>query len=307
VTVTDDSTGNGGLPTEVTVKVVDQNGEPVAGAQVVQSSTGDTAVTDSLGEAHFDQFSNGPSGTQGELYFADNDCSGTFQSSAGDRTAPPFHAGNTASSINIASNAEGTRPVPSSTRETVTVRDAAGNPIVGRQVRVTRTGPDSTNRVDLFTTNAQGQVLFSVTCNVAGTINVEAAIQDPAGSGTPLPSDPFNLKATDTVKCANTTVVPDGGKAAINPAIKGKNVNGGDDRVTVRAKQANGAHVKIFKIVGQNRRVLVDEGTLNGNGVYKTTINDTNGADITAYKAVVSATADTRRGATNRLQQQRVG
>jgi hypothetical protein len=300
VTVSDDNNGNGGLPTSVTVHVADQNGEPIAGAQVEQSGTSNTATTDSAGNASFDQFTNL------ETYYADQDCNGTYQFGAGDRTAAPFQAGNSSSSISIVSNAEGTRPVPSSTRETVTVRDAAGNPIVNRQVRVTRNGPDSTNRVDFFTTNAQGQVLFSVTCNVAGTIDVEAAFQDPSGSGTPLPSDPFNRKATDTVQCSNATVNPPaGGKAAINPAIKGKNVRGGDDLVTVRAKQADGAHVKIFKIVGQNRRVLVDEGTLNDRGVYKTTINDTNGADITAYKAVVGATADTVRGATNRLQQQR--
>jgi hypothetical protein len=179
---------------------------------------------------------------------------------------------------------------------------------VNRQVRVTRNGPDSTNRVDFFNTNAQGQVLFSVTCNVAGTISVEAAFQDVSGTGTPTPSDPFNRKATDTVQCGNAPVAPPtDARKRINPAIKGKNVNGGDDRITVRAKQADGAAVKLYKIVGQNRRVLVDSGHLNGNGVFRTTINDSNGVDITAYKAVVSATADTQRGVTQRRQLQKIG
>jgi hypothetical protein len=305
VTVTDDNNGNGGLPTEVTVKVVDQNGAPVAGARVEQANTGFSDETDSRGEAHFSQTTN-PAG--GQQYFADENCDGFYQFSAGDRTAAPFQAGNSSSNITIASNPEGRRPVPSSTTETVTVRDGAGNPIVNRQVRVTRNGPDSTNRVDFFNTNAQGQVLFSVTCNVAGTINVEAAFQDPSGSGTPLPSDPFNRKATDTVQCGNAPVnPPTDARKRINPAIKGKNVNGGDDRITVRAKQADGAAVKLFKIVGQNRRVLVDSGRLNGNGVFRTTIKDSNGVDITAYKAVVSATADTQRGVTQRRQLNKVG
>ena len=40
VVVTDDGTGNGGLPTEVTVKVLDQKGEPIAQSTVVQSQGG---------------------------------------------------------------------------------------------------------------------------------------------------------------------------------------------------------------------------------------------------------------------------
>jgi subtilisin-like proprotein convertase family protein len=95
------------------------------------------------------------------------------------------------------------------------------------------------------------------------------------------------------------------GKQRINPSIKGKNTARGDDKIVVRARAADGAHVKLYKTTDRNHRVLVDEGTLNANGVWKTTINDTNGPHLTAYKAIVSPTADTRRGATNRLQQQR--
>jgi hypothetical protein len=92
------------------------------------------------------------------------------------------------------------------------------------------------------------------------------------------------------------------GKQRINPSIKGKNTAHGDDRIVVRARAADGADVKL---TGRNGRILVDEGTLNANGVWKTTVNDANGPRLTAYKAVVAATPDTLRGATNRLQQQR--
>ncbi len=150
VSVTDDGNGNGGLPTSVTVLVADQNAKPMAGVQVQQSTTGNTDITDSRGEAHFDQFTNPVGGTQ---YFADNDCNNTFQSGAGDRTAPPFLAGGTSTSMSIVSTPEGRRPVGSSTTETVTVKNGAGNPIVGRQVRFTRTGPDGSSEVVFRTTD----------------------------------------------------------------------------------------------------------------------------------------------------------
>jgi hypothetical protein len=104
----------------------------------------------------------------------------------------------------------------------------------------------------------------------------------------------------------DTSDQPGTDKQRINPAIKGKNIRRtGKDWVLVRARAAGGAHVRIFTITDRHRRVLVDEGRLNARGVYKTVIDDPNGRDVTAYKAVVSATSDTRRGVTNRLQQQR--
>lgn len=296
VTVTDDSNGNGGLPTSVTVLVADQNAKPVAGAEVVQSTTGAVDITDSRGEAHFDQFTNPVGGTQ---YFADNDCSGIFQAGAGDVTAPPFLAGGTATNMNISSAPEGRRPVGSSTTETVTITNAAGAAIVGRQVRFTSTGADGDSEVVFRTTDSAGKASYVVTCDVEGTISVQAAIQDPNGSGTPLPSDPFNRFANDKIGCG----IPVAVKKTINPSLKSKNTAGGNDLLTVRAKAANGAAVKIYKIVGRNRLQLVSTGNLNANGVLKVSVNDTNGTDITAYKAVVSPTSDTRRGVTNRAQQ----
>ncbi len=46
--------------------------------------------------------------------------------------------------------------------------------------------------------------------------------------------------------------------------------------------------------------MLVKSGKLNANGVLKVRVNDTNGNNITAYKAVVSPTSDTKRGVTQR-------
>ena len=155
--------------------------------------------------------------------------------------------------------------------------------------------------MQFLTTNAAGQVTYTFTCNVAGSVNVRAAFDDPSSG--PIVTPPadviYDRFATDTVSCGNVVPV----KKKINPSIKSKNVSGGDDLITVRAKAANGAAVKIFKIVGRNRQVQVGSGHLNANGVLKVTITDTNGSDLTAYKAVVSATSDTQRAVTNRAQQ----
>ena len=199
--------------------------------------------------------------------------------------------------MTIVSDPEGRRPVGATTNETVTVLNGAGAPIVGRQVRFTRTGPDGSSEVVYRTTDAAGKASYVATCTTTGTISVQAAIQDPSGSNTPLPSDPFNRFADDKIGCGIPPVVP--AKKRINPAIKAKNVNGGNDKVIVRAKAADGAAVKIYKIVG-NTRVLLGTGHLNANGVYKHVFGDNNGKKNTTYKAVVSATSDTLRGATQR-------
>ncbi len=99
--------------------------------------------------------------------------------------------------------------------------------------------------------------------------------------------------------CENT-----GAKKRISPAINTKNIRRtGNDRIAIRAKTANAAVVKLYKIVGKHRRVLIDTGRLNENGAYKTVIKDTNGNRRTTYLAVVSPTADTQRGTTQRRRQ----
>ena len=186
----------------------------------------------------------------------------------------------------------------SSTTETVTVTNGAGAPIVGRQVRFTRTGPDGSSEVVFRTTDAAGKATYVATCTTAGTISIQAAIQDPSGSGTPQPSDPFNRFANDKIGCGSVAPAPSG-KAEINPAIKGKNLANGNDRILVRAKKANGAEVVLYQIIGKNRRVKLAEGRMNAQGEVVFIVRDRNPGD-TAYKAVVKATSDTQRGATQR-------
>jgi hypothetical protein len=285
------------------VTVTDQNGAPIAGAEVHQVGTFailpvpvilDTLITDSKGQALFSQaLSTGN-------YFADANCNDQYRGSEGDVNSGPFQAGGTVTNISIASAPEGRRPVGSSTTETVTVTNSAGAAVVGRQVRFTRTGPDGSSEVVYATTDAAGKATYVAKCTTAGTISIQAAVQDPSGTGTPLPTDPFNRFANDKIGCGDVTAP---GKKPINPSIKGKNAAGGKDLITVRAKAANGAAVKIYRVTDNNRRILVGQGNLNSNGVLKVLVKDRNGRQLTAYKAVVSSTSDTRRGLTNRVHQ----
>jgi hypothetical protein len=306
VTAVDNGTSTAPDDADITVTVLDQFGQPIAGAVVRDSLDVLVGTTDGRGEVDTTLAQN----SNVEYYYADNPdtlalCDGDFSPAQGDKRSPTL-AVTSPSAIVITSNPAGTVAVGSSVTETITVKDGAGNALVNETVRITRNGPGTNDEVVFRTTNAQGQVTYTFTCTQAGTAKVNAAIEDP---NSPLnPNDTYNRSVNDTVTCGTTPPPPPPNpKARINPAIKGKNVNGGDDRITVRAKQADGAAVKLYKIVGQNRRVLVDSGRLNGNGVFRTTIKDSNGVDITAYKAVVSATADTQRGVTQRRQLNKVG
>ncbi len=158
VTVTDNGTGNGGLPDRGHVKVArperrrrlpELRSSSPAPQRTRTSRT--RAVRPTFGPVHA---TNGNGGRSTSLT---TNCNGVYQSSAGDVTAPPFLAGGTATSMSIVSTPEGRRPVGSSTTETVTVKNGAGAPIVGRQVRFTRTGPDGSSEVVFRTTDAAGK------------------------------------------------------------------------------------------------------------------------------------------------------
>jgi hypothetical protein len=296
-------------PAPITITVLDQNGQPVADANVWRGQNDnpgssipvDLGQTNGLGQVYTDQVPTAADPTR--FYFADQDCNGTFSPAAGDKRSSTVVV-DLAGSIAISSNPAGAVAIGQSVTETVTIRNHLGQPIANEVVQVRRTGPGAAQDLQHLTTNASGQVAYTFTCNAAGNVSIRAAFDDPSTGSTNNPDDGTDIYdrfTTDVVPCGIPTPV----KKAINPSIKSKNVRGGDDQVLVRAKAANGAAVKVYKITGRNRLQLVGQGTLNANGVLKKVINDTNGSDLTAYKAVVSPTSDTRRGVTNRAQQAR--
>ncbi len=310
-TVTAVNTGGNTLPdpAPITITVLDQNGQPVADAAVVRGQNDNPGSspelylgqTNGLGQVYTDQAPTANDPTR--FYFADQDCNDTFSPAAGDKRSSTVVV-DLAGSIAISSNPAGAVAIGQSVTETVTIRNHLGQPIANEVVQIRRTGPGAAQDLVHLTTNASGQVAYTFTCNAAGNVSIRAAFDDPSTGSTNNPDDGTSIYdrfTTDVVPCGIPTPV----KKAINPSIKSKNVRGGDDLITVRAKAANGAAVKIYKITGRNRLQLVAQGTLNANGVLKKKVNDTNGSDLTAYKAVVSPTSDTRRGVTNRAQQAR--
>ena len=90
-----------------------------------------------------------------------------------------------------------------------------------------------------------------------------------------------------------------GGQAGIIAKLTGKNNGGKADKLTVVApKKANGAKVKLFKIVGGK---LVPAGTKSlRNGKATFTKADKNGNGFTKYVAKVNATGDTKATRTNK-------
>lgn len=196
-----------------------------------------------------------------------------------------------------------TVPVGTTVTEVFTAVDQESQYIDGLIVDFLRAGPgtedDDSCAEDALNlcprTNSNGKAFLDFAGGSEGLATIDVVAYEDDGTR-------FRQVASDTVRFSGTQVNPPSTKKRINPSIKGKNVRSGNDWVLVRAKAADGAKVKVYKIVGKNRRVLVREGNLNERGVYKTVIKDNNGRRITAYKAVVSNTSDTQRGVTNRRQ-----
>ncbi len=124
-----------------------------------------------------------------------------------------------------------------------------------------------------------------VSQNVTGTVQAKKNLVD--ADGNPV------AETTATGLPGTSTLVWTKGKAGIIAKLKGINNGGKADKLTVVApKAANGATVKLFKVV---RGKLVPAGTKAlKNGKASFTKADKNGAAKTTYVARVSATSKTK-------------
>ena len=274
-------------PAPVTVTVLDQNGNPIAGNDVYGAGGGYVGTTDGRGQVVTPQADNV------NYYYANADCASGFSPAAGDKRSNDVN--NLTASVTITSNPSGCVAVGNQVTETITVKDGNGAVVANRPVRIKRTGPGSEAETVFKTTNDNGVVTYSFTGNTAGNANIEVAIDGP---GTP---DPFTFATgSDTVPFGCTD---NGGRVKINPVLVGGNKRNGDDTLKVSAHKANGAVVKVFKIRSLNgplgRRVLIGTGRLNARGVAKFVVNDRNGNKKTRYQVRVNATSDTLARRTN--------
>lgn len=276
-------------PAPITVTVLDQNGNPVAGAEVRDGFSGAfVGTTDGRGQVFTTQNDNTT------FFYANADCNNGFSPAAGDKRSND--ASNQAAQITITSNPGGCLAVGSSVTETITVKNANGSVIANRQVKITRTGPGSEQQVLFRTTDANGVVTYTFTGSTGGTATVTAAIDGPPFSGT------FTFaSATDPVQFGNCSTT--GGRVRINPVLVGRDFGLQKDKLRVSAHKADGAVVKLFRIRTLNgplgNRVLIKTGRLNANGVEVFFVKDRNGNSKTRYQARVGQTSDTLARRTN--------
>jgi hypothetical protein len=127
-----------------------------------------------------------------------------------------------------------------------------------------------------------------------GEVTVDAAGDPDANTSKALTVD------TDPINWVEATPPPPA-QQVIHPKLKGFNTGRGDDKVTVVARKADGAKVKLFKVKPNGKRVLIKIGTLNSRGKKSWVIKDQNKRGVSKYVAVVNPTDDTLRGKTNVL------
>lgn len=188
-------------------------------------------------------------------------------------------------------------PVGSTVSYTLTAIDPEGQPINGSGVGFLRVGPGDQGQDDdgqaTDFTNADGEAFYDFAGSVPGTASVSAVVYDdnPGFGG----YNRLFVVGPDTVTFGSAV-------ANINPKLSGAN-KGKKDVLTINAKKAFGASVKLFKKTGHGR-VLLRTGSLDANGIKTFKVRDKNGPKkVTKYVAIVSNTPRTQRGVTNTVNQ----
>ncbi len=183
----------------------------------------------------------------------------------------------------------------------LTVEDQFGNLAGDTQARISddstvadfRTDEDFDGTLTDFTTSGPGVTAFSdapanqtLTATMQPGEVVVAANEDsnPNNKTITVDADPIVWVADDT------TPPPSTGRVAIEAKLFGKNFNAKFDRLVVNApKIAQGAAVRLFKVVNGNKRIQVGNVKgLNAKGDAVFTVADRNGRNITRYVAVIA-------------------
>jgi protocatechuate 3,4-dioxygenase beta subunit len=192
----------------------------------------------------------------------------------------------------IESTPEGEVPVGTAVTETVTVLDQEGNPIAGVAVEFIRNGPgagDGDANVER-TTNAQGKAFYTFIGTQAGVANITATVTSDDGIETL--NDSVVFVADEPTPPKRTPIVAE---------LTGKNL-GAKDRLKVNApSKAQGAEVRLYKVVAGKRIQVGVTRSLNQFGNVVFTVKDRNGTKVTKYVAFVVKTAVTLSDTTNRV------
>lgn len=187
---------------------------------------------------------------------------------------------------------QGAERVPAGTRvtEVLTVLDQKGNPVQGLVADFIRSGPsdEDSDQNGTDNTDATGKAFYDFTGGSAGTARISAVVETAGGTRVGTADDTVTF--TGVIQPENPTIV----------AKLGGNSKGAFDRLRVSAPaRAQGAVVRLFKVVAGKRIQVGNTRGLNANGQVIFSVVDRNGKKLTKYVAVVRKTAVTRSDTTN--------
>jgi hypothetical protein len=281
-------------PGTVTITVLDQNSQPIAGIRVYDASgTQLTAPgpdrTDGRGQITVPQSDNV------NYYYANADAvNNVFSPGGGDKRSNDVN--NLAAVVDITTSpSDANVPLGTTVTETVKVTDTNGDPISNRPVRIKRTGPSDNGETVFKTTNDAGELTYTFTCNVEGVASLEVGIQGPVA---PL-ADPFTFAiGYDTVNCGNPP-----GPSDITALLSGKSSQGKDILRVYTQAVAKGAKVVLQKKVNGKWTQVGKVKNLDDAGDRQFSVKDRNGKKITKFRAIVSPTASSQGDLTPVLRQ----
>ncbi len=161
---------------------------------------------------------------------------------------------------------------------------------------IARVTPESPTTTDFLPSNpaAVASSTQPTTQKVTGTVQANKNLVDAAGNPAAQTTAPVSGDITLVWAKAGP-----GAKTPIVAKLTGRNNGGEADRLTVTApKKANGATVKLFKVVNGVLKPAGTKTLRNGTATFKKA--DKNGGGFTKYIAKVQSTIDTKGARTNR-------
>ena len=272
-------------PGIITVTVLDQNSNPIAGIDVYEDNGDPLGETDGRGQVTTLE------GDDSSVLPRERRLAERLLARQRATSARPT-VNNLAANVNIATSpSEGALPVGTAVTETITVTDNAGDPISNRAVRIIRNGPGSNAETVFQTTNSSGVTTYEFNCSTRGVTSIAVGITGPVGPGV----DPFTFAtANDTVVCGAPAAVErsTSGCAATTGATRTCSGSTARRRLLARPSGCRRRPTNGWKNVGQAK-------SLNSVGNKKFVVRDKNGNKVTRYRAKVSATSDTRADTSN--------
>jgi hypothetical protein len=189
-------------------------------------------------------------------------------------------------------------PVGTPVHSEVEIIDQKGQPVDDMDVTFVRRGPNvQQGDFNVFdVTDENGIATYDWVGTTAGTADVSAFIYNTYGPSTV--SDGALVKKLTSEKIIFKGDNPP--QQAISPVLSGRNNTAGKDILTVSAKKAVGATVKLFKIKN-GKRVLIGQKTIKANGTVTFKVADKNGNKRTTYVAKVKPTTTTLGATTNQV------